>query len=153
MSKRAGLTECNACAKMCMHAYVCVCVCLVGEKDTFQSKYRVIITLYVLCSLSQRHCDSDTALKEAGKLLNGIKYLYMASTARSLIGSFDNRHPRKGENHINKLDVTVCCGAFIYIFKECFNLSSVFGQETAEVSFTFDLTSLNNDFVTLWSDH
>ncbi len=43
--------------------------------------------------------------------------------------------------------------AYVYIFKEHFNFAFVLGQETAEGSFTFDLTRRNNDFVSLWLDH
>lgn len=41
-----------------------------------------------------------------------------------------------------------------YLHSErCFPVCSVLGEEAAEVSFTFDLTRLNNDVVRLWLDH
>lgn len=38
-------------------------------------------------------------------------------------------------------------------WERSFPVCSVFGEEAAEVSFTFDLTRLNNDVVRLWLDH
>lgn len=72
------------------------------------------------------------------------------------MGSYDNRHPGKVESNIIKpsqTSVAACLAAYIYIVKEAFYVSSVLGEETAVVSFTFDLTRLHNDFVRLWLDH
>lgn len=69
------------------------------------------------------------------------------------MGAYDNRHPGKVESNIIKLNVAACLAAYIYIVKEAFYVSSVLGEETAVVSFTFDLTRLHNDFVRLWLDH
>lgn len=51
----------------------------------------------------------------------------------------------KGEKWTDKL-------AFLHCEKGL-SVSSVLGEEAAEVSFTFDLTRLNNDFVRLCLDH
>lgn len=77
-------------------------------------------------------------MKKAERLQNSRLYL--------LYGVHSRLIRKKSENNINKLSVTVNLGAYIYIVKECSNLSSVL---TAEVSFTSDLTRLNNDFVRL----
>lgn len=60
---------------------------------------------------------------------------------------------RKGENSTNKVNLTACFSTYSRIFKEGIHVSSVLGEENAEVSFTFDLTRVHNDFVRLWFGH